>query len=113
MSGNSSSPYNAPSRLSLATSDGRAVAGSGGPPHNPGMEARLTALEESFSRVDQSLARIEGGTLPSIKSDLSELKGKVSQLPTAMNILTYMGSLIALVMAVVGATIGLSRFLGH
>lgn len=35
------------------------LAGSGGPPHDGGMEPRLTKLEETVSDVRERLARIE------------------------------------------------------
>lgn len=117
------------------------LAGGGGPPHNPGMEARVTALEANFGDVRAILARlepmlgrvddrtrkietdvtsmdgrlrkIETDTLPKLGSDLARLDGRVSQLPTALTVFAYMGGLVTLSMALFGAAIAALKYLGH
>ena len=117
------------------------LAGGGEPPHDPGMEARVSALEANFgdvkavlariepmlSRVDDRtrrmetdlasvdgrLRKIETDTLPKIGSDLGRLDGRVSQLPTALTIFVYMGGLLTLAIAVIGITLAASKYMGH
>lgn len=111
--------WEAESRMSI-------VSGGDGP-HNPDMEARMTAvevdvreirgilqrLEPLLGRLDERTRKIEADTLPKLGTDLAELKGRVSQLPTALAIFAYMGSLVALVLGITGAVLGVSKYLGH
>jgi len=103
------------------------IVSGGDGPHNPDMEARMTAvevdvreirgilqrLEPLLGRLDERTRKIEADTLPKLGTDLAELKGRVSQLPTALAIFAYMGSLVALVLGITGAVLGVSKYLGH
>lgn len=103
------------------------IVSGGDGPNDPGMEARMTAvevdvreikgilqrLEPLLGRLDERTRKIEADTLPKLGTDLAELKGRVSQLPTALAIFGYMGSLVALVLGIIGAVLGISKYLGH
>lgn len=121
-------PSNATSpSLQAELSPGGTIAGGGGPPYDPGMEARMSAvevdvreiksilqrLEPLLTRVDERTRKIEADTLPKLGIDLAELKGRVSQLPTAMAIFGYMSGLIALTLTLFGAAYGVLKFAGH
>ena len=73
----------------------------------------LQRLEPLLGRLDERTRKIEADTLPKLGTDLAELKGRVSQLPTALAIFGYMGSLVALVLGIIGAVLGISKYLGH
>lgn len=109
------------------------LAGGGGPPHDPGMEARVSALEASFgdvkailarleptlgrvddrtrkieaeiTSVDGRLRKIETDTFPKLGADIAELKGRVSQLPSTIQIIGFVLAVLTLA--------GLSKYLGH
>jgi len=73
----------------------------------------LQRLEPLLGRLDERTRKIEADTLPKLGTDLAELKGRGSQLPTALAIFAYMGSLVALVLGITGAVLGVSKYLGH
>lgn len=83
--------------------------GGGGPPHDPGMEARMSAveadtreikgilqrLEPVLGRVDDRLRKLEADTLPKISADLARLEGRVSQLPGTVTIIGFVLAVLA------------------
>jgi hypothetical protein len=71
------------------------LAGGGGPPHDDGMEARMSSVEAAIGRIDASLARIET-TTRKIELDVAELKGRISQLPTAIQMIGMVLGVLAL-----------------
>ena len=109
------------------------LAGGGGPPHDPGMEARVSALEASFgdlktilARLEPTLARVDDRTrkmetdlasmdgrfrkietdmLPKLGADVAELKGRISQLPSTIQMIGF----VLVVLALAGVT----RYFGH
>jgi len=86
-------------------------------PHD--LEARLASLEADSKEIKASLQRLEpmltrmDASSRTMERDVSELRGRVSQLPTTMNVFVYMGSLVALVCAVIGLTLGFLKSAGH
>lgn len=102
--------------------------GSGGP-HDPGMEARVAALEADMRDVKDILARMEPllrsiderlGRLETrvgavevqvrkIENDFARLEGRVSQLPTTW---TLLAAIVATIMTVFGSSLALPRFAG-
>lgn len=65
------------------------VAGGGGPPHNGGMDQRIDHLERRMDRQEEKLDRIS--------ETLAEIKGKLSQMPTTFQIVTwYIGTAVGL-----------------
>ncbi len=92
-----------------ATLEASAVVGGGNGPHNPGMEARLTAVETSvleikgiLQRLEPAIIRVDSGVrkleadvtllktdVTELKINVAELKGRVSQLPTALQLIGF------------------------
>lgn len=88
----------------------------GGGPHDPNMEARLTKLEDALPRIEAAVQRIAddvAGTkrdVAELRKELSEqgksiarLDGRVSQLPTTIQLIGFVLAVLALA--------GLSRYL--
>ena len=112
------------------------IAGGGGGPHDPGMDARVTRLEEQYGRIetllraiDDRVGRIEDRVgriedhvgriedrvgrlddrLRHIEIDVAELKGRIVNLPTTWAMITTMiGGQIALA----GILLAAFRFAG-
>lgn len=105
------------------------IGGGDGGPHDPGMEPRVAALEAGLARieakletlstkadlvkVDDRIRKIEADGLPGIAKEIAELKGRVSQLPTTMQVFTYMGGLIGLTVVIGGVVIAVAHMVGH
>ena len=115
------------------------------PEHDPGMEARVSALESDtgaikavlarlepllgrmdnrLSHIDErlrrietealpKLARIETEALPKLSAEVAELRGKLSQLPTTIQVFTYMIGLLGFAIALGGAVFGMARYFLH
>ncbi len=91
--------------------DRRGLGGGGG----DDLDGRVTALEEAIARFDTILLRLEGkmdrleAKLEHLAkaTDLAELKGRVSQLPTVWQLL---GPIMAMIFAVFGLAFALLRF---
>lgn len=78
------------------------LAGDGGGPHDPNMEARLTRLE----------AVIEGmrSDMSATRSDTSYMRGRIESLPTTWSMIaTVIGGNIALA----GVIFAIARFFGR
>jgi len=88
-------------RLNIAEADVREVKGI------------MQRLEPILTRLDDRTRKIDSDTLPKFGTDLAELKGRVSQLPTALTIFAYMGSLVALTVVLFGAAYGVLKFVAH
>lgn len=105
------------------------IAGGGGGPHDPGMDARVTRLEEQYGRIetllraiDDRAGRIEDRVgriedhverlddrIRRIEIDVAELKGRIVNLPTTWAMITTMiGGQIALA----GILLAAFRFAG-
>lgn len=105
------------------------IAGGGGGPHDPGMDARVTRLEDQYGRIetllraiddrmgriDDRVGRIEdrveqlGDRVRHIEIDVAELKGRIVNLPTTWAMITTMiGGQIALA----GILLAAFRFAG-
>ncbi len=69
------------------------------------LDERLKVVEAGVGRLDERLRKIE--------IDVAELKGRVSQLPTTMNMFTYMGGLLALAAAMFFGAAAWIRGMGH
>lgn len=88
----------------------RVVATGGRGPHDPGMEARVAAvetdlkeikgvlvrLEPLLGRMDDRLRKMETDTLPKLGSELAELKGRVSQLPSTIQLIGFVLAVLAI-----------------
>lgn len=82
---------------------GAGIAAGGGPPHDPGMEARLTRLEDQFTRIEDLLRGIDD-RVRKIEVDAGELKGRLGGLPsTWAMIATVIGGQVALAGLLFGA----------
>lgn len=79
-----------PSTSALKSSGGDGTSGS--------MEARVTSLEKRFDKFD--------GKLDALIKDVAEMKGRVSAMPTTWQ-------LIALVLAIMGATFAILKVTAH
>ena len=92
---------------------GRLASGGGGSDDGGMLERRVAALESDMREVKAALGRIEtllrgfDDRLRRVEVDVAELKGRVSQLPTAWTLLT--GG-FGLVLATFGFAFALVRF---
>lgn len=91
------------------------IAGGGGGPHDPGMDARVTRLEDQYGRIETLLRAIDDrvGRLDDrvrhIEIEVAELKGRIVNLPTTWAMITTMiGGQIALA----GILVAAFRFAG-
>jgi hypothetical protein len=88
-------------------------------PHDPGMEARVRALESIVSDIRddlkamrQELANLKQdvadlkATMFKVQLDLAEVKGRTSQMPTLIQLVTV-------VIAIWGMAFATLRFAGH
>ena len=57
------------------------LASGGGGPQGPDMDARMTRLEEQFSRIETLLRGVDD-RLRKVETDIAELKGRVANLPS-------------------------------
>lgn len=90
---------------------GKRLETPGGPPDPPDMDARVGQLEADIRDVKATLGRLEPAInrmddrLRGLQTDVAELKGRVSQLPTTVQIIGF-------VVAVLIAGGVLKHFLG-
>jgi len=77
------------------------------------IKATLGRLEPLLGRIDDRARKMEVDTLPKLATDMAELKGRVSQLPTTIAIFTYVGGLVALTIVLFGAAFGVLKYLSH
>lgn len=88
----------------------RRLDGGGDGPHPPDMEQRVAKLETDVGEIKTILMRLEplltrmDDRLRKVELDVAELKGRVSQLPTTLQ-------LVGFVLAVLGIA-GLARYFG-
>ena len=81
------------------------------------MEARLIALEGDVREIKIILGRLEpllgrmDDRLRGVELGVAELKGRVSELPTTMLVFTHMLGLLGGVVAIMGLTLAVGRFL--
>ncbi|MGE0584149.1 MAG: hypothetical protein AB7O39_03340 [Flavobacteriaceae bacterium] len=75
--------------------------GGGGGTYD-GMEARVKLLEYRAEQADKMFARIDA-KLDGIAKDMSEIKGRISAMPTTWQLIT-------MVLAIMGATFAFIRF---
>lgn len=75
----------------------------GGGPYDPTMEVRMTAMEADLKEIkgvlgrlepllgkmDDRLRKMETDTLPKLGSEIAELKGRVSQLPSTIQLIGF------------------------
>ena len=79
------------------TQDGDRVVTGGGPPHDPGMEARVARLEDQFGRIEALLRGIDD-RMRKFEIDAAEMKGRLSGLPSTWALVTtVIGGQITLV----------------
>jgi len=81
---------------------GQPLAPSGGGPHDPGMEARVSVLESDVKDIKSDLRRI--------MLDTAEIKGRVSQMPTSVQLIFMQAGLIV---TLFGAAFALLKLAGH
>lgn len=77
--------------------------GDGGGTSDP-MEARVSSLETKIDRID---IKLDG-----LKVDVSEIKGKLSAMPTTWQMIGICAALIGMFAAGATAVVTLSRFVG-
>jgi hypothetical protein len=81
-------------------------------PHDSGMEARVTALETAFGQVLAELRALRQDvadlktTSRKMEVDLARMDGRVSQMPTLIQLVTV-------VIAIWGMAFATLRFAGH
>ncbi len=61
---------------------------------DPGMEARLSAVEASVARIGPALDRLEAG-MRKLELDVAEIKGRVSQMPTTLTLVGFALAVLA------------------
>jgi hypothetical protein len=83
------------------------ILGAGGDgPYNPDMEVRLTRLEGDCQAMRADLS--------ATRADTAYIRGRVESLPTTWQMIgTVMAGNVALVGMMIGAILGLWKFLGH
>lgn len=76
---------------------------SGEPPRGGDMETRVAQLENDFRdfRTD----------LKAIRLDLSEIKGKISNMPSTWQMIGICGAMLGMIMASGGTAFALARYL--
>ncbi len=73
-----------------------AVASGGGGPHDPDMDARVTRLEDQFSRIEALLKGLDD-RVRHVERDTAETKGRLANLPTTWAMIaTVIGGQVAL-----------------
>ena len=77
------------------------LAPSGGAPHDPGMEARVSVLENDVKDIKTDLQRI--------MVDIAEITGHISQLPTSAQLFFMQAGLIV---TIFGAAFTLPKLAG-
>ena len=77
------------------------------------IKAVLARLDPLLGRMDERLRRIETEALPKLSAELAELRGNVSQLPTTIQVYTYMIGLLGFAIALGGAVFGMARYFLH
>lgn len=106
----SSGQYNRPTPPLTTVAGSDYVAGSGPPPHDPGMEARVTAIESRLDRIEVKIDKFDE-RLRSVETGISALDAKMTlladkivsklpswwQMPTAaVGTIAALGALVAL-----------------
>lgn len=90
------------------------LAKGGGPPHDSDMEARVTKLEENYGKVLEILGRLDVAIaaqtkdVGSLKTDIAEIKGKLSHMPTMWSVA---GTTLAINAGILALGFGLARIL--
>ena len=80
----------------LSVGHGNFVDSSGGGPHDPGMDARVSRLEDQYTRIETLLRSIDD-RVRRLEIDAGELKGRMASLPgTWAMITTVVGGQVAL-----------------
>jgi len=74
-------------------------------PHDPAMEARVQRLEDIVADIRSELKALHQD-LTKLAIDLAEVKGRVSQAPTLLQLITV-------VVAIWGMAFATLRFAGH
>jgi hypothetical protein len=84
-------------------------------PHDPAMEARVQALEaivgeirSELKAMRQDIAELKT-TMRKLQLDLAEVKGRISQIPTMIQLVTLV---VTLVIAIWGMAFATLRFAG-
>lgn len=87
---------------------GRLPGGTGDPPHDGGAEdvlRRVGALESAVSKMD--------GKVDTLIKDVAEIKGRLSQMPTTFQMLTwFVGIAMALSIGLTGLVFSIARSVG-
>lgn len=95
---------------------GQPIDGSGGGPHDPGMEQRVAKLEETVQGIDKALRELApsiksiADSMPKIREDLAEMKGRMTGIDGQIRQLPTMWTLTALVLSIFGLAFVLLRF---
>jgi hypothetical protein len=77
------------------------IAPGGGGSYDDPMEARLTRVEDILVRLEPAVGRIDAAvtkltdSVHKVEIDLAELKGRVSQLPTTLQLLGFIIAIFA------------------
>ena len=88
------------------------IDGDGGQPHPSDMERRVTALENDMREIKADLKRLVADVaeikrdMLGMKLDVAEIKGRLSQTPTTIQ-------LISLVFGIMAAAFAILKFTGH
>jgi hypothetical protein len=88
------------------------IDGDGGQPHPSDMERRVTALETDMREIKADLKQLIADVVEikrdmlGIKLDVAEIKGRLSQTPTTIQ-------LISLVFGIMAAAFAVLKFTGH
>lgn len=69
------------------------------------IKAVLGRLEPMLGRMDDRGRKLEVDTLPKLATDMAEMKGRLSQMPSAIQLISFVLAVLALA--------GLSKYLGH
>ena len=85
-----------------------AVDHGGSGPHDPNMEARVTRLEDQFTRIEALLRSIDD-RVRNLEIGAGEMKGRVANLPSTWALI---GTVIGGQIALAGLLLGAVRFGG-
>lgn len=69
------------------------------------IKAVLGRLEPMLGRMDDRARKLEVDTLPKLAMDMAELKGRLSQMPSTIQLIGFVLAVLALA--------GLSKYFGH
>ncbi len=81
------------------------VESGGRGPYDPGMEARIVALEGDVKEIKGDVKRLA--------IDMAEIKGRLSQMPTTVQLVTLVFSIFGAAIALLGGVFAVLRFSGH